>query len=62
MTALMLVIASMVGCPSVVAPRAPVPVVTPVRLTRCDPGRLGWAADGTFWFVVQAEPVQPVGL
>jgi hypothetical protein len=59
MTALLLVIASMAGCPSVVAPRAPVPVVG--RFTRCDPARLGWAADGTFWWQVQQplEVVQP---
>jgi hypothetical protein len=51
MIALALVIASMAGCPSSVPPRAPIPVVQ--AFTRCDPARLGWAADGSFWFAVQ---------
>jgi hypothetical protein len=53
MTALLLVIASMAGCPSKVPPADPVPVVYPIRFARCDPARLGWAADGSFWFSVQ---------
>lgn len=51
MTALLLVIASMAGCPSSVPPVDPVPVVG--HYTRCDPARLGWAADGTLWWQVQ---------
>lgn len=57
MTALLLVIASMAGCPSSVPPRAPVPVIG--RFTRCDPARLGWAADGSFWFSIQ-QPLTSV--
>jgi hypothetical protein len=51
MIALLAVIASMHGCASVAVPSYPVPV-TP-GLARCDPGRLGWAADGSFWLTVQ---------
>jgi hypothetical protein len=57
MAALFLVIASMAGCPSNVPPVDPVPVVTPMQFTRCDPARLGWAADPSFWLMVQ----QPLG-
>jgi hypothetical protein len=57
MIALLAVIASMAGCPSVAVPADPVPVVG--HYTRCDPARLGWAADGSFWFTVQ-QPLKAV--
>lgn len=57
MIALLAVIASMHGCASVAVPAAP--VRPPARAARCDPDRLGWAADGSFFWEVQAEPLHP---
>jgi hypothetical protein len=51
MIALLAVLASMHGCPSLAVPADPVPVVG--TYTRCDPARLGWAAEGTLWWEVQ---------
>lgn len=56
--ALALTLASMVGCPSITVPVSPVPVSG--YFTRCDPARLGWAADGSLFYVVQAEPLSPI--
>jgi hypothetical protein len=51
MIALLAVLASMHGCWSLAVPVDPVPVVG--TYTRCDPARLGWAAEGTLWWEVQ---------
>jgi hypothetical protein len=50
------VLASMRGCPSLAVPVAPVPVRG--HYTRCDPARLGWAAEGSLWWEVQ-QPLAP---
>jgi hypothetical protein len=49
---LLAIIASMAGCTDV-SPPPPFPVPQPAGLTRCDPGREGWAPDGSFWFELQ---------
>ena len=59
MIALLAVIVSMQGCASVVVPAAPVPA--PVGLSRCDPGRLGWAAEGSLWLTAP-QPLSEVRL
>jgi hypothetical protein len=57
MIALLAVIASMHGCPSLAVPRDP--VRPPMHASRCDPDRLGWAAEGTLWWQVQQGLTEP---
>ena len=51
MTAMLVVWLSMVGCPSRAIPADPVPVTG--TFSRCDPARLGWAAEGSVWWTIQ---------